>query len=98
MKYLENTFDADTIQVPKGKIYIARDRCKGCGYCIKYCPKGVLEVSNEFNAKGYYFPCVRNEDACLNCGLCEVICPEFAIWSTLEGYVKAKLTKVVGYE
>ena len=92
MKYLEKTFDVDEIEVPKGKIYVIRDRCKGCGYCIKYCPKQVLEFSEEHNAKGYHFPKAKDENACINCGLCELICPEFAIWSEFDRYVKAQLT------
>ena len=93
MTSFQAAFGADKIEIPLGKVHIVRDRCKGCGYCIKYCPREVLEVSDELNDKGYYFPQVKDEDACLNCGLCELICPEFAIWSTLEGNVKAKLTK-----
>jgi len=95
MTSLQAAFGADKIDIPLGKVHIVRDRCKGCGYCVKYCPREVLEISDELNGKGYYFPQVKDEDACLNCGLCEIICPEFAIWSTLEGYVKPKLTKVV---
>ncbi len=95
MKYSQTPFGADKIEIPQGKIHVVSDRCKGCGYCIKYCPRGVLEFSNELNVKGYYFPQVKDEDACLNCGLCEIICPEFAIWSTLKGYVTAKSTKVM---
>ena len=93
MTYSQIPFGMDKIEIPQGKVHIVSDRCKGCGYCIKYCPRKVLEVSNELNVKGYHFPQVKDEEACLNCGLCEIICPEFAIWSTLEGNVKAELTK-----
>ncbi len=95
MTSFQAAFGADKIEIPLGKVHIVKDRCKGCGYCIKYCPREVLEFSDELNSKGYYFPQVKDEDGCLNCDLCELICPEFAIWSTLEGYVKPKLTKVV---
>ena len=95
MTSFQAAFGADKIEIPLGNVHIVKDRCKGCGYCIKYCPREVLEVSDKLNGKGYYLPQVKDEDACLNCGLCELICPEFAIWSTLEGYVKPKLTKVV---
>ena len=30
------------------------DRCKGCGLCVSVCPKNVLEISKEGNAKGYF--------------------------------------------
>lgn len=68
----------------KGDIHIARDRCKGCGFCVEYCPKDVLELSEEFNVKGYHPPHIKNEDDCLYCQLCETICPEFAIFVTLK--------------
>jgi 2-oxoglutarate ferredoxin oxidoreductase subunit delta len=93
--YPQTPFGLEKIEIPQGKIHVISDRCKGCRYCIKYCPREVLEVSNKLNVKGYIIPQVKNEDACVNCGLCEIICPEFAIWSTLEGNVKAKSAKVV---
>jgi len=72
------------MQVIKGEVSIIKDRCKGCGICISYCPMNVLEVSEEFNSKGYHFPVVKNPDNCINCGLCEMLCPDFAIWSVLK--------------
>ena len=98
MTYSQIPFGIDKIEIPQGKVHVVSDRCKGCGYCIKYCPREVLELSNEINSKGFYFPRVKDEDACLSCGLCEIICPEFAIWSTLKGYVKPKSTKVIDNE
>lgn len=66
-----------------GHIHINKDHCKGCGFCVEYCPKDVLEMSEEFNVKGYHPPYVKNEEDCLYCQLCETICPEFAIFVTL---------------
>lgn len=68
----------------KGKIHIVRDRCKGCGFCAEYCPRDVLEMSEEFNVKGYHPPVVKEEDECVYCQLCETICPEFALYVTLK--------------
>ena len=64
-----------------GHLYIQEDVCKGCGFCIEFCPKKVLEESDQFNAKGYYPPRVVDAEACVNCTFCELICPDFAIWS-----------------
>jgi len=67
-----------------GYLYLQEDECKGCGFCIEFCPKQVLEASDQFNAKGYYPPRVVDADACVNCTFCELICPDFAIWSEKE--------------
>lgn len=80
MKFWRKPFDLDKVKVPKGEIHIIKDRCKGCGYCIEFCPKDVLEFSEEFNVKGYHAPVVKNPDDCVNCRLCEMLCPDFAIF------------------
>ncbi|MCX7973552.1 MAG: 4Fe-4S binding protein [Candidatus Aminicenantes bacterium] len=67
----------------KGIVNIIKDRCKGCSFCVEYCPRDVLEMSEEFNVKGYHPPRVINPDNCCYCQLCEAICPEFAIFVTL---------------
>ncbi len=61
------------------KIIVIQDRCKGCGFCVEFCPKKVLGLSDDFNHKGYHFACPTNESDCTNCGLCELICPDFAL-------------------
>lgn len=80
MKTWRTPLDLDRIKVPRGKIHVITERCKGCGMCVEYCPREVLEMSEEFNVKGYHPPRVQNEDACVACGLCEMLCPEFAIF------------------
>lgn len=80
MKYWRKPLDVEDLEIPHGRIRILKERCKGCGFCVEYCPRHVLEVSDEFNAKGYHPPRVEDEDACVNCGLCEMLCPEFAIF------------------
>ncbi len=74
-------FDSEEIQITTGIVYILEDRCKGCGFCIEFCPRKVLAFSNRFNAKGYHPPSVVKPDDCVNCHYCEIICPEFAIYS-----------------
>lgn len=70
------------LQAQKGVVHIVTDRCKGCGFCVEYCPRDVLEMSEAFNVKGYHPPQVVKADECLNCQLCETICPEFALFVT----------------
>ena len=84
-------YDIKKIKVPRGEVHIIEERCKGCGFCIEFCPNDVLELSDKFNLKGYHPPVVVNPEKCVNCSLCQLICPEFAIWSTLKGEVEANI-------
>jgi 2-oxoglutarate ferredoxin oxidoreductase subunit delta len=84
MNYWRVPLDLQEIKIPHGDLHIIVERCKGCGFCVEYCPKEVLEMSAEFNRKGYHYPVTLKQGACVNCNLCEMICPEFAIFC-LEG-------------
>lgn len=81
MEFWRVPLDAGLIQVSRGIVHILEDRCKGCGYCIDFCPRQVLEFSEKFNVKGYHPPEVTRQEECANCRYCEIICPEFAIFS-----------------
>ena len=81
MAFWRVPLDAGDIQISQGIVHIIEDRCKGCGYCIEFCPKDILEFSQKFNKKGYHPPMVKKIDDCVNCHYCEIICPEFAIFS-----------------
>jgi len=67
---------------PAGTVDINVELCKGCGFCIAFCPKGVLEFSDKFNGKGYHPPRAVNPDACAGCDLCGMYCPDFAIFGS----------------
>ena len=59
---------------PKLKEHILeRDWCKGCGICVAFCPKKVLELDENGKVRA-----VRPED-CLACRLCEFRCPDLAL-------------------
>jgi 2-oxoglutarate ferredoxin oxidoreductase subunit delta len=64
----------------RGEVFIDRDRCKGCGFCIEFCPPKVLETSREYNSHGYHPPVLVNEAGCTGCDLCGLYCPDFAIF------------------
>ena len=82
MRFWEKPFGKEKPKTVCGEIHIINDRCKGCSFCIEYCPRDVLEVSKDFNKKGYHPPIVVKPDMCTFCGLCEMICPDFAIFVT----------------
>jgi 2-oxoglutarate ferredoxin oxidoreductase subunit delta len=70
--------------LPRGTVYVIADECKGCGLCIDFCPRSVLEFSADTNAKGYHFPLVTGQGECAGCQLCTLICSDFAIFSVIE--------------
>ena len=81
MKFWREPLDRGAIKVSRGKVIILKDRCKGCEFCVQYCPRGVLRMSKAFNTKGYHYPEVVDETTCFNCHFCEALCPDFAIFS-----------------
>ena len=84
IRYREKPFGLEKPSTPKGELLIIEDRCKGCGFCVEYCPNDVLEVSDKFNLKGYHPPEVVNIDNCRYCGFCQIVCPDFAIFTIVE--------------
>jgi 2-oxoglutarate ferredoxin oxidoreductase subunit delta len=62
-----------------GEIRVVTERCKSCGYCIKFCPKGVLTIGDKVNSKGYEYVTPSNMEACISCCICGRMCPEGAI-------------------
>ena len=74
--------DLEKVKPPTVEIHLIKDECKGCGYCIEYCPKKVLEESDEINARGVHPPRVVDESKCINCSFCSIVCPDFAIFVT----------------
>ena len=65
----------------RGLVFIDAQRCKGCGFCVAFCPTDVLELSKDYNKKGYHTPFVKDADACTGCELCGLFCPDFAIFA-----------------
>ena len=49
--------------------------CKGCGICVAFCPKGVMDLDESEKAA------IVRPDDCIDCGLCELRCPDLAIES-----------------
>lgn len=55
------------------EVTIRQDWCKGCGICVAFCPKKVLELDFKGKAR------IRDASACTGCGLCVLRCPDFAV-------------------
>jgi len=72
--------DTKKVKLPKAEIHIIKDQCKGCNFCIQYCPTKVLEESEEINAMGVHPPRIIDESKCVVCSFCTAVCPDFAIY------------------
>lgn len=59
--------------------HIEENLCKGCGLCVSVCPKKVLEISKQLNAKGYFPAYQARPDDCVKCAICCTMCPDVAI-------------------
>lgn len=55
------------------ELAIFRDWCKGCGICVAFCPKAVLELDSSDKAVA------ERPEECICCKLCELRCPDLAI-------------------
>lgn len=55
------------------ELIVEKELCKGCGICVAFCPKGVLNLKDgKVN--------IDDLDSCIQCGLCELRCPDYAIY------------------
>ncbi len=63
----------------KIEIKIDYDYCKGCEYCINFCPKKILKLSEKVNKLGYRYCEITDIEKCTGCGVCYLMCPEYII-------------------
>lgn len=52
---------------------VRREWCKGCGICVRFCPKGVLDLDEQDKVR------VAHPEACVCCKMCELRCPDLSI-------------------
>ena len=68
----------------QGIVVVNRENCKGCGFCVEFCPLHCLELEKGYNAKGYHPPVLAKPELCNGCDMCGLICPDFAIFGYRE--------------
>lgn len=61
------------------KIEVIHERCKSCGYCVKFCPKQILRIGTNVNSKGYEYVESAEPEKCIGCAICARMCPDGAI-------------------
>lgn len=62
------------------KVTIDEILCKGCGLCVRACPKHLLALSQtRLNKKGYYPAEMTDPESCIGCAACARTCPDAAI-------------------
>ena len=90
--------DVDAIKVVNGVAVVDRNKCVGCGVCIKECPNRVIKMTRK---KHDVFIMCRNHDrgavtmkkcsvGCIGCGKCKKACKFDAI------YIDDNLAKMDG--
>jgi 2-oxoglutarate ferredoxin oxidoreductase subunit delta len=61
-------------RLPRGRVTVFPNWCKGCGLCVEFCPAGVLEQGPDGRV------IVAHPEKCTACRWCENHCPDFAIF------------------
>ena len=61
------------------KVVFNRERCKGCELCKSFCPKKLIEMDTQVNAKGYCPAMMTDQTQCIGCQSCAMVCPDGAI-------------------
>ena len=60
-------------------VKVNKERCKSCGLCLNVCPRGIFQISKNFNKMGYHYAEVIDGKECIGCKRCVIICPDVAI-------------------
>ena len=56
------------------------EKCKGCGLCVTFCPKHILQMAPvRINAKGSHPAECIDQSQCIGCASCARMCPDVVI-------------------
>ncbi|UCC95682.1 MAG: 4Fe-4S dicluster domain-containing protein [Candidatus Omnitrophota bacterium] len=78
----KNVFTSNSHSTSHSLLYmvkIKKNKCKGCQFCIFYCPTKHLELSKDLNRRGVMYAEVKKYSRCVGCGFCFTVCPESCI-------------------
>ncbi len=83
MKKTENFIKNEIDQAPKTGDWrymepeIDKEKCIGCGTCVKFCPEACISLRGEKKKKANI-----DYNFCKGCGVCSQVCPSKAIKMT----------------
>lgn len=55
-------------------VIIDKNQCMGCGNCINYCNKHLLQLSDDINRRNVHYVILTHPEECIECGICELMC------------------------
>ena len=61
------------------RVTFLEQRCKGCGFCVEFCPKKVLALGDGINNLGYHYVVMKDLSQCNACAFCAMVCPDLII-------------------
>jgi 2-oxoglutarate ferredoxin oxidoreductase subunit delta len=61
------------------KVKIDEKLCKGCYFCVRFCPMGVFVRSDVIGELGYNLAKVEFPEKCTGCKACLLYCPDMAV-------------------
>jgi 2-oxoglutarate ferredoxin oxidoreductase subunit delta len=61
------------------RVNINEKLCKGCYFCVKFCPMGVFVRSDVIGELGYNLAKVEFPEECNGCRACLLYCPDLAV-------------------
>lgn len=62
------------------KVTFRVDSCKGCGLCVKACPRGLIALAaDKINQKGHHPAEITDQEKCVGCAFCAIMCPDCII-------------------
>ena len=62
-------------------IFIDSEQCDGCELCLSFCPKDLIEISEDkFNSRMLHYAIVVKQEECAGCRQCERLCPTVSLY------------------